>query len=71
MSGGSSTDLTFIEGTTYKITFTPNTIHGMGLGATDNQDHEFQKGTNIYYRIVIFDEANNAAVSPTQIITIS
>jgi len=71
LSGGSSTDLTFIEGTTYKITFTPNTIHGMGLFVTDNQDHEFQKGTNIYYRIVIFDEANNAAVSPTQIITIS
>ncbi len=62
--GGSSTGLTHIGGTTYKIMF------GSGFGSIGHQTHQFQGGTTIYYRIIVFDENKNAAVSPTQIVSI-
>jgi len=68
---GSGPSLTLVEGTSYKVTFTPDTIHGSGLFMDNNEDYKFQEGMKIYYRIVVFDEENNAAVSPTRIITIS
>lgn len=68
---GSGPSLALVEGTSYKVTFTPDTIHGSGFFMDNNEDYKFQEGMKIYYRIVVFDEENNAAVSPTQIITIS
>ena len=71
-SGGSQTNLVPVGENRYKITFTPATIHGFGLFEfeTGKRDYKFQKGLKIYYRIIVFDEANNIGISPTQIITI-
>jgi hypothetical protein len=69
--GGSGPPLTAVGGTTYKATFTPAIHHGLHSFMDDTTDDTFQKGMTIYYRIFVFDEAHNAAVSPTQILTIS
>lgn len=71
-SGGSKTNLIPVGENRYKITFTPATIYGFELFGfeTDKQNYKFQKGLKIYYRIIVFDEANNIGISPTQTITI-
>lgn len=72
LSGGkTSTYLTRIDEHHYKVTFTPSTIYGYGIMTEPEQNYNFQKGLKIYYRIIVFDENNNVAISPTQTITIS